>query len=93
MADLAAFRAKMAGRVQGVYYRAFARQQAIRLGVHGYARNQRDGSVEVYAEGDREQLTELLRRLKQGPAASRVDTVDVTWLDHTGKYSDFSVAG
>jgi acylphosphatase len=91
MAGMVAFRAKVNGRVQGVYYRAFTRQSADRLGIRGYARNLRDGSVEVYAEGDRKQLDRLLSNLKQGPPAARVDRVEITWLDYTGGYRDFSV--
>jgi len=91
MGEMVAFRAKVNGRVQGVYYRAFTRQSADRLGIRGYARNLRDGSVEVYAEGDRKQLDRLLSDLKQGPPAARVDNVEITWLDYTGGYRDFSV--
>lgn len=93
MDDSAAFRAKVYGRVQGVYYRAFTRQHAVRLGICGYARNLRDGSVEVHAEGDRKQLETLLRVLKQGPPGARVDGIETTWLDHTGDYHDFRVTG
>ena len=91
MASMVAFRAQVHGRVQGVYYRAFARQSADRLGIRGYARNLHDGSVEVYAEGDRKQLDRLLSDLKQGPPAARVDSVEIAWLDYTGGYRDFSV--
>jgi len=93
MSDTAAFRTKVCGRVQGVYYRAFTRQHAVRLGINGYVRNLRDGSVEVYAEGDRKQLEALLRVLKEGPPAARVDSVDTTWQDYTGEYRDFSATG
>jgi len=87
----AALRAIVHGRVQGVYFRAFTRQRATRLGVGGYARNLPDGSVEVYAEGEKQQLEFLLQVLKQGPPGARVDSIETTWPDYTGEYKDFSV--
>ena len=55
------------GHVQGVGYRYFAQKSASLLGLAGYARNLDDGSVEVYAVGTPERLSELAGRLRQGP--------------------------
>ncbi len=63
------------GRVQGVFYRASARERALELGVVGYARNQPDGSVEVLASGSDAALDALQRWLQQGPPAARVERV------------------
>ncbi|AGG88107.1 MULTISPECIES: acylphosphatase [Rhodanobacter] len=63
------------GRVQGVCYRASAREQALALGVAGHAVNRRDGSVEVLACGEPAALDALERWLRQGPPAARVDTL------------------
>ncbi len=79
------------GRVQGVYYRAFARRRATELGLTGYARNLPDGTVEVRAEGDREQLHQLIGYLKNGPPAARVEKVVTDWSEYTGNYTGFSV--
>ena len=80
------------GRVQGVYFRAFTVQRARRLGLTGWARNAADRkTVEIRAEGDREQIEQLIENLKVGPPASRVDEVQTDWSEHTGNYSDFSV--
>lgn len=65
----------VAGRVQGVFFRACARDQAGRLGLRGYARNLGDGSVEVLAIGDEGAVSALERWLWQGPPAARVDDV------------------
>lgn len=63
------------GRVQGVYFRAAAREQAARLGISGYARNRADGSVEVVASGADDALDELDGWLYHGPPSARVDSV------------------
>ena len=68
-------RCLVSGRVQGVWYRASTREQAVRLGINGYARNLPDGRVEVLACGDEVVLAELEAWLWQGPGAASV--VDV----------------
>ena len=91
MNDIAAINAIVHGRVQGVYYRDFARRRAIGLGLTGYARNLPDGTVEVRAEGSKDHLFQLLSYLEKGPPAARVEKVITTWLEHTGDYTGFSV--
>lgn len=63
------------GRVQGVWFRASTRDQALRLGIHGYARNLPDGSVEVVACGKKDTVQTLYLWLWQGPPQARVDAV------------------
>ena len=63
------------GRVQGVFFRASTRTEAMRLGLTGYAKNLADGRVEVLACGDIRALDELERWLRVGPPAARVENV------------------
>ncbi len=63
------------GKVQGVFFRASARERALRLGLTGHAKNLADGSVEVVASGSREAVDELDAWLHHGPPAARVDEV------------------
>ncbi|MEP6484509.1 MAG: acylphosphatase [Rudaea sp.] len=65
----------VSGKVQGVFFRASARDQAQRLDLTGHARNLEDGSVEVVACGDAANIQALERWLQTGPAAARVDRV------------------
>jgi acylphosphatase len=67
----------VAGRVQGVFYRATAARHARELKVRGYAKNLPDGRVEVLAFGPEAALEELLKRLWIGSSASKVTTVEV----------------
>lgn len=67
----------VAGRVQGVYYRAAASEQAQRLGIDGCVRNLADGCVEVIAAGPPAAVAEFVRWLWQGPPAASVESVQV----------------
>ena len=66
------------GRVQGVGYRAWTEQQATALGLDGWVRNRRDGTVEAQIVGPDAGVDMLLTRLHQGPPGSRVEAVEVT---------------
>ena len=63
------------GRVQGVGFRWFTRQTADRIGVDGWVKNLRDGSVEVRASGTEDQLSRLEDSLREGPRSARVESV------------------
>ena len=63
------------GRVQGVFFRASARDCALQLGIAGHAKNLADGSVEVVAAGSDEALAALHAWLHRGPPAARVERV------------------
>ncbi len=63
------------GRVQGVGYRAWTVRQAQSLNLKGFVRNRRDGSVEVFALGPAEGITQLLKHCHDGPTFARVDDV------------------
>ncbi len=67
----------ISGRVQGVWFRAGTREQALALGLSGYARNLLDGRVEVLAQGEPAALDALQRWLQRGPPLARVERVDV----------------
>jgi acylphosphatase len=65
----------VSGKVQGVFFRASTREQALRLGLSGSARNLADGRVEVIAAGDDESLEMLATWLHKGPPSSKVESV------------------
>lgn len=65
------------GRVQGVGYRASLAAEARALGLHGWVRNRRDGSVEACVDGDPQALETLIAWAKRGPPAARVANVAI----------------
>jgi len=75
------------GRVQGVWYRESMRIEAERLGVAGWVRNRRDGSVEALLQGDDTAVESLIRWAWDGPPAARVDAVQVS--EGNGEFSGF----
>ena len=81
------------GRVQGVGFRWFVEREAHLLGVSGWVRNNADGSVEVLAQGTRDQLWGLRSRLRQGPRAARVDDVEESEVGPVAGLSSFRIEG
>ena len=81
------------GRVQGVGFRWFVEREAHMLGIAGWVRNNHDGSVEVLAQGTRDQLSGLHSRLREGPRAARVDSVEIEDEKPTTGLSSFRIEG
>lgn len=78
-------RFRVEGHVQGVFFRATTRSRARRLGLGGWVRNAADGSVEAHVEGSPEQVAALEDWIRGGgPAAARVDAVDVEEVEPDG---------
>lgn len=75
------------GRVQGVFFRASAREVAVRLGLTGWVRNCSDGSVEIHAQGERKSLDTFIKWCGKGPAAASVCDVDIDWVPTVGTQS------
>ena len=88
-----ALRAQVVGRVQGVGFRAYTEGCARRLGLRGYVRNLPDGSVEAWAEGDRQALDAFVHQLRRGPALSRVDDCRLDRSAASGAYTEFRIRG
>ncbi len=84
-------RVVITGRVQGVYYRSYAEDEARRLGVTGWVRNRRDGAVEILVEGDERDAQAMIAWSWQGSPLARVENVEVTWEPYTGEFRDFGV--
>jgi acylphosphatase len=83
--------ARVRGRVQGVSFRFYTRDQATALGLAGWVSNCDDGSVEVVAEGPRLALERLLAWLRHGPPAARVDDLQYDFLASTDTFDQFTV--
>jgi len=81
------------GRVQGVGFRWFVEREAHTVGIAGWVRNNTDGSVEVLAQGTRDQLFTLRSRLRGGPRAARVDGVEESEARPVAGLNSFRIEG
>ena len=80
----------ISGRVQGVFYRAWSREQADALSIAGWIRNRPDGHVEAHVEGEQAAVDEMIARLRQGPPAAQVDDVRI-WDADVCDFDGFEV--
>ncbi|MFO7713480.1 acylphosphatase [Desulfosarcina sp.] len=91
MEDKARAHLIVSGRVQGVWFRAETQQAARRIGVHGWVRNNRDGTVEAVVEGARTAVLAMIDWCRTGPSRSRVEKVEVAWQPCQGDSADFEI--
>ncbi len=84
-------RIKVYGLVQGVFFRANARERAYKLGLRGWIRNNEDGGVEILAEGRGEAVQKLVEWCKLGPGMARVDKVEITEEEPEEKLGKFKI--
>ncbi|HEY7990242.1 MAG TPA: acylphosphatase [Stellaceae bacterium] len=79
-----AFHVTVTGQVQGVGFRAFVRRCAVELGLDGWVRNRRDGTVEIVAIGDPEAVDRLVQQSTDGPTHAKVEEITVRGTDDDG---------
>ncbi len=81
----------ISGRVQGVCFRMYTRDEAYALGVRGWVMNLPDGRVETEFEGPAEKVDRLVRWCRQGPAYAQVTDVEVRELPYRGDLEGFGI--
>ncbi len=79
------------GIVQGVFYRAYTRNVASKLGLHGWVRNLYDGRVEAVFEGDRLLIEQAIAECRRGPSGSHVTEIDLKWESFSGDLQGFEI--
>lgn len=79
------------GLVQGVFYRYNTMTVAKNLGLTGWVRNLRDGSVEIVCEGEKEKIDSLIKWCWKGPEGARVDDVIVRREEFKGEFQTFEI--
>jgi acylphosphatase len=79
------------GRVQGVGFRYFTRDIAMREGVTGWVTNRPDGCVEAWVEGEADAVMRMERAIRRGPPGAHVEDVQVTAEEPSGAYSRFDI--
>jgi acylphosphatase len=91
--DRTAARVRVTGRVQGVYFRAWTRTEAGKLGLDGWVRNENDGSVTVLLAGPRKNLDAMIAILHRGPPEAVVSKVVVEDADPAEVPAGFRIVG
>ncbi|UCG24233.1 MAG: acylphosphatase [Chloroflexota bacterium] len=81
----------VSGLVQGVSYRYYTRREARRLDLTGWVRNEANGSVQIVAEGQDDNLRALLQFLAKGPPSAHVQNVEAAWSRASGEFGSFEV--
>ncbi len=89
--DQSRVRLRIEGRVQGVFFRYSTVEEAVRLRLGGWVRNCPDGSVEVVAEGPRQNIEDLIRWCHHGPPGARVHNVRIQREDYKGEFENFRI--
>ena len=84
-------KAKVCGKVQGVWFRKYALDSARDIGVVGMVKNLVDGTVLVNVSGDDENLRKFKELLKNGSPNSRIDKIDYSWEVSSVEYSTFEI--
>ena len=79
------------GRVQGVFFRASAMEEACSLGLSGWVKNCWDGRVEAVFEGERYKVEQVLKWCQKGPPGAMVRNVEANWGNATGEFDTFSI--
>jgi acylphosphatase len=82
---------KIYGRVQGVGFRYSAIQAATRIGVSGWVRNEWDGTVLVYCDGESLLVDRFVSWCRKGPSLSHVISVDINDVPYQGLYDGFKI--
>ena len=81
----------VSGRVQGVFFRVYARNQAQELGLTGWIRNLPDGRVEALLEGDEENIKKMIKWAKIGSPGAQVADLKAEMQEHQGEFKTFQV--
>lgn len=85
-----AYRLKITGKVQGVWFRESTRAKALELGIKGFVRNEKDGSVYVEAVGDDEAMADFIKWCKEGPELAEVENIIIEEKE-VGRHEGFEV--
>ena len=80
------------GRVQGVNFRNYVHRKASQLGLKGYVRNLYDERVEILAQGERDDIDDLIDFVRSSPGLSFVTNLEINWQEASGKLKEFRIS-
>ena len=81
------------GKVQGVFFRVSTEKEANRLGINGWVKNCPNGDVEAFFEGEKSAINAIISWCHQGPAYSKVTSVNSEIIPFQNQFDSFSITG
>lgn len=81
----------ISGTVQGIFFRNFTRENANKLNLKGYIRNLEDGNIEIFVEGEKDNINSLIDLLKKDPPYSQIRDVKVETRRWSGDFKEFKI--
>ncbi len=84
-------KAIVTGMVQGVFFRATVKDHASSFSLTGYAKNLDDGSVEIVAQGSKEDLEKFLQKVKENPGKAQIKKVSFSYRESTQSFENFKI--
>ena len=81
---------RISGKVQGVFFRKSAKQEADNLSLGGWIRNKNDGTVEISASGEEKNIEQFIKWCKKGPPFAKVDDLQIL-VKKPEDYEEFSI--
>ncbi len=82
---------KISGQVQGVLYRVSAQENAIKLNLTGFVKNEGDGTVGIIAEGEKNDLKLFIKWCYEGSAGAKVLNIKEKWEKYRGDFDSFNI--
>jgi len=81
----------ISGTVQGIFFRNFAKENANKLNLKGYIRNLENGNIEIFVEGEKDNINSLIDLLKKGLPYSQIRDVKVETRGWSGDFKEFKI--
>ena len=81
----------ISGKVQGVFFRQFIKENATILEINGIVENKTDETVKVTAEGEENNLEKLIELCEIGPKQAAIDNIEISWAEPTNKFKQFII--
>jgi acylphosphatase len=82
---------KIYGLVQGVFYRQSAQEKALELGLSGFVRNEKDGTVKIVAEGKENDLKKFIDWCWEGSPYAKVENIEIKWENSKDEFTHFEI--
>ncbi len=81
----------ISGKVIGVFFRLFIKENANKLNVKGIAKNTADEKIEAVFEGDEDAIRKLVKKCKKGPKNARIENVNIVEEKFVGEFENFKI--